>query len=53
MQALRNLTLDGDPVVLRREVARLSAELEAMRGGRFEAAFKLQSEQLAAAEEVG
>ena len=52
-QALRNLTLEGDPEVLRREVARLTAELAALRGGRNAAALELMSNELAAANEAG
>jgi Kinesin motor domain len=52
-QALRNLTLEGDPEVLRREVARLTAELAALRGGRKAAALELMSNELAAANEAG
>lgn len=51
-QALRNLTLEGDPEVLRREVARLTAELAALRGGRNAAALELMSNELAAANEA-
>lgn len=51
-QALRNLTLEGDPVVLQQEVARLAAEVAALRGGRNAAALELMSNELAAANEV-
>ena len=52
-QALRNFTLEGDPEVLRREVARLTGELAALRGGRNAAALELMSNELAAANEAG
>ena len=52
-QALRNLALDGDPAVLRREVARLAAEVEALRGGRNAAALALVADELAASNEAG
>jgi len=52
LQALRNLTLDGNPVILRREVARLTAEVEVLRGSKNAAALALVSKERDAANEV-